>query len=126
MGNFDLSFTPEKEKSFDFFCSCVGVDTMLIASVTRFESDTPEMTFFIPAKNKKNASGKVICQKCKRTDNIYKIVYGDNPIYVRNISSSGDTTYSQLYKGTYQEDCSEGQQDITATEIKLNSNNKTR
>ena len=107
MGNFDLSFTPEKEESFDFFCSGVGVDTMLIASVTRFESDTPEMTFFIPAKNKKNASGKVICPKCKRADNVYKIVYGDNPIYVRNISSSGDTTYSPLYKGTYQEDCSE-------------------
>ena len=96
-----------KEKSFDFFCYGVGVDTMLIASVTTFESDTPEMTFFIPTIPKTNTLGKIFCPKCKRTDKVYKIRYGDNPTYVRHINASGNTTYSPLYKGTYQEDCTE-------------------
>ncbi|MGN6211000.1 MAG: hypothetical protein ACTHN6_00705 [Parafilimonas sp.] len=104
-GNFGLTFTPKKEKSFDFYCNGVGVDTMLIASVITFESDTPEMTFYIPAKQKTNAFGKVICPKCKRTDKVYKIEYGDSPVSVRHISKSGDTTYSPIYKGTYQESC---------------------
>lgn len=106
-GNFDLSFTPKKEKSFDFYCYGVGVDTMLIASVTSFESDTPEMTFYIPRKQKTNALGKVICPKCKKSDKVYKIRYGDNPTYIQHIDKFGDTTYSPLYKGTYQEDCTE-------------------
>lgn len=106
-GNFDLIFTPKKEKSFDFYCNGVGIDTMFIASVTTFESDTSEMTFYIPVKYKTTALGKIICPKCKRTDKVFKIRYGDNPTYVRNINASGDTTYSPLYKGTYQEDCTE-------------------
>lgn len=106
-GDFNLSFEPKKEKSFDFYCNGIAVDTMLIASVTTFESDTPEMTFYIPAKYKTSASGKVICPKCNRTDKICKIIYSDNPTYVRHTNISGDTTYSPLYNGTYQEDCSE-------------------
>jgi hypothetical protein len=104
-GNFELSFTPEKENSFDFFCNAVGIDTMLLASIKAFESDTAEMTFFIPREPKRNKLGRVVCPKCNRPDMVYKIVYGDNPIVVRHISNSGDTTYSPLYKGTYQESC---------------------
>ena len=48
-GDFELSFTPDKEKSFDFFVFGVAVDTMFIGSVKTFESDKPEMTFYIPA-----------------------------------------------------------------------------
>ena len=104
-GNFDLTFTPNNEKSFDFYCNGIGIDTMLIGSVTRFESDTPEMTFYIPAKHKTTALGKVICPKCQRTDKVYKIAYGDAPVATRHISKSGDTTYSPIYKGTYQAGC---------------------
>jgi len=104
-GNFRLSFTPMKEKSFDFFCTGIGIDTLLIESVTTFDSDEVEMTFYVPGKVKTNALGKVICPKCKRTDKVYEIQYGDNPISVRHISSSGDTTYSRIYKGKYYEDC---------------------
>ena len=31
-GNFSLTFTPNQEKSFDFFCKIIGEDTILIAS----------------------------------------------------------------------------------------------
>jgi hypothetical protein len=104
-GDFTITFTPKKEKSFDFYCTGLGIDTILISSVTRFESDTPEMTFYIPGQLKRNALGKVLCPICNRTDKVYKIQYGDAPVMTRHISKSGDTTYSPIYKGTYQESC---------------------
>jgi len=104
-GNFKMTFTPEKEKSFDFYCNSIGIDTLLLGSVTTFESDTPEMTFYIPGQPRRNSLGKVICLKCKRTDKVYKIEYSDAPVVTRHISKSGDTTYSPIYKGTYQESC---------------------
>jgi len=104
-GNFKIVFTPMKEKSFDFFCTGIGIDTLLIASITTFDSDEIEMTFDIPAKVNRNALGKVICPKCKRTDKVYEIEYGDAPVTTVHISKSGDTTYSAIYKGKYQESC---------------------
>jgi hypothetical protein len=76
-GNFELTFTPGKEKSFDFFCSGLTTDTLLIGSVQAFKSDTPDMVFYIPASRKKNASGHIICLKCCKADKVYKIAYGD-------------------------------------------------
>lgn len=104
-GDFEITFTPQKEKLFNFYCTGLGIDTLLIASVTTFESDTPEMTFYIPGQLKRNALGKVLCPICKRTDKVYKIQYGDAPVITRRISKTGDTTYSPIYKGTYQESC---------------------
>jgi hypothetical protein len=104
-GDFEITFTPKKEKSFDFYCTGLGIDTLLIASVTSFASDTPEMTFHIPGLLKRNVLGKALCPICKRTDKVYKIQYGDAPVMTRHISKTGDTTYSPIYKGTYQESC---------------------
>jgi len=104
-GNFTITFTPKDEKSFDFYCTGLAVDTLLLSSVTSFESDTPEMTFYIPGLHKKTSLGKIICPKCKRTDKVYKIQYSSMPVMTRLISKSGDTTYSPVYKDTYQESC---------------------
>lgn len=51
-GNFELSFTPTTEKKFKFYCSSPPIGTMLLETVAKFESDTPDMTFFIPRKAK--------------------------------------------------------------------------
>ena len=107
-GDFEITFVPQKEKSFDFYCTGLGLDTLLISSVTTFESDTPEMTFYIPGLIKRNSLGKALCPICKRADKVYKIQYGDAPVMTRRISKSGDTTYSPIYKGTYQESCIAG------------------
>ncbi len=107
-GNFELTFTPEKEKSFDFYCVQPGSDTMLIASVTTFESDTPEMTFFLPSQPKRNALGKPFCPKCKRTDKVYEIEYGDPIVTSLHINQSGDTTFSPIYNGKYRAGCLSG------------------
>ncbi|MBS1751870.1 MAG: hypothetical protein JST63_18365 [Bacteroidetes bacterium] len=104
-GNFEISFTPNKEKSFDFYCTGLGIDTLLIGSVRTFESDTPEMTFYIPGQLKRNAFGKVICPICKRADKVYKIRHSDAPVSTMVISKSGDTTYSPIYKGKFQAGC---------------------
>ena len=43
-GDFKLTFTPENQKSFNFYCTGVSLDTLLICSMTIFESDTAEHT----------------------------------------------------------------------------------
>ncbi len=104
-GDFEITFTPNKEKSFDFYCTGLGIDTLLIASVTTFESDTPEMTFYVPGQLNRNALGRVICPICKHTDKVYKISHSDAVVLTIRISKSGDTTYSPIYKGKYQAGC---------------------
>jgi len=100
-GNFELTFTPDKEKSFDFFCNGVGVDTLLVGSVRKFESDTPELTFYIPALRKKNTLGQVICPKCKKADTVYKIIYGDGiPDHFDDEQTSRDPN-SSIIDGQY-------------------------
>ena len=100
-GDFHITFTPTTEKSFDFFCTGVGIDTVLFASLKWFDSDVMEMTFYIPIKYKKNALGKVICPKCIHTDKVYEIEYGQ-PTYLLHVNKKGDTTFSNIYKGKYQ------------------------
>lgn len=104
-GDFQITFTPNAEKSFDFYCTGLGIDTLLIASVTTFESDILEMTFYIPGKLNRNVFGRVVCPICRRTNNVYKIRYGDAPVFIFKTSKSGDTTYSPIYKGKYQASC---------------------
>lgn len=100
-GDFEMTFTPGKEKSFDFFVAAVGIDTMLISSVKTFDSDTPEMNFYLPALKKKNFLGQTICLKCNKADKVYKIRYGDGLPLARRINKNGDTTYSPIVNGYY-------------------------
>lgn len=100
-GNFFLSFTPGTEPSFDFFCNGIGIDTLLLSSITTFESDTPDLTLYIPAEPLRNSSGKVICLKCNKADRVYPIEYGE-PIYVLDIGKAGKRTISPIYHGKYQ------------------------
>jgi hypothetical protein len=99
-GNFHITFTPTTEKSFDFFCTAIGIDTVLIASMKGFDSDVMEMTFYLPIKYKKNSLGKIICPKCNQTDKVYEVEYGE-PTFVSHINKKGDTTNSRIYNGKY-------------------------
>ncbi len=107
-GNFTLTFTPKKEKSFDFYYYNIGEDTLLIDSMTSFESDTPEITFYVPGKYQENTFGKVICKICRQSDKTYKIKYSEAPITSFYISETNDTVRNLIYKGKYQEDCISG------------------
>jgi hypothetical protein len=100
--NFQVIFTPYKEKSFDFFVFGVAADTMLISSVKTFDSDTPCMIFYIPPLRKQNILGQMLCSKCNKADKVYKIRYGDGlPVATRHISEGGDTTYLPIVNGHY-------------------------
>lgn len=106
-GDFKLTFTPENKKSFDFYCTGVGLDTLLISSVKTFESDTPEMTFYIPGLRKKNSLGKTICPKCNKADKVYKIVYSDgipdhfdDDTKVRKQNANPNIIDGEYYAGT--------------------------
>jgi hypothetical protein len=104
-GDFNLTFTPEKENFFDFYCSGIGIGTILLKSVNSFESDNIEMNFNFTAKYEKTVLGKVICLKCKKADKIYEIQYSYSPIVKRKINKNGDTIFSKIYKNKYREDC---------------------
>jgi len=107
-GNFEITFTSNKEKYFEFYCTGLGIDTLLLECVTSFESDSPEMIFYLPANYRKNVLGQVICIKCNKADKVYKIVYNNSPIVTRIVNSKGDTSYSPLNKGKYYAGCIAG------------------
>ncbi|PSL44760.1 hypothetical protein CLV51_105132 [Chitinophaga niastensis] len=100
-GDFNLTFVPRHEKSFDFFCAGIGIDTILLASVTSFESDTPDLTLLIPADIHEDSLQQVICLKCHKADKVYKIAYGNGLPLVRTISPSGKVTYSNIVGNQY-------------------------
>ncbi|MBP4143241.1 hypothetical protein J3S90_15680 [Flavobacterium sp. P4023] len=102
-GDFNLKFIAENQKSFDFFCSGIGIGTILLKSVNNFESDNLEMNLDFTSKYRKNIFGKVFCLKCNKTDKVYEIEYSDPPIVTRKINQSGDTIYSKIYKNKYRE-----------------------
>src|SRR3569623_982263 len=104
-GDFELVFTPTQNDTFDLYCYGFALDTVLLTSITSFDRDNPEMSFYIPAKPIKNFFGKVICPRCKKADKIYKIMHSITPVVTMKTNSNGDTTYSPLYKNTYQDNC---------------------
>ncbi|MBS1736401.1 MAG: hypothetical protein JST21_14540 [Bacteroidetes bacterium] len=92
-GDFELTFSTDKKKSFDFYCYGTSVDTFLMASVRTFDNDNPEMTFLIPNIYSTNKSGEIICPKCKKGDKTCKISYSEQICIV------GDTSYSTMING---------------------------
>ncbi|MGN6402276.1 MAG: hypothetical protein ACTHMD_17585 [Flavisolibacter sp.] len=49
-GNFNLFFLVNQEKAFLFYAVPVKGDTILLKTVTRFKSQTPAFTFYLPGK----------------------------------------------------------------------------
>ncbi|MRG48646.1 hypothetical protein GFS24_26260 [Chitinophaga sp. SYP-B3965] len=72
-GDFSLTFNSGSGKSSDFYYTGEGMDTLLLASIKQFENETPNITFSIPARRKKNAAGKVICPKCEKADHVKQL-----------------------------------------------------
>jgi hypothetical protein len=72
-GNFNMTFTPERQKRFNFYCTRPGCDTLLIGSFTAFDTDSEEMTFYVPLIEKKYTSGMVLCPDTKKADKVRKV-----------------------------------------------------
>ena len=101
-GNFTLTVHEMTGERVNLFCCGIGMDTLLLYSMTKFSESDKHCVFYLPAKIKKNIFGKVYCPICHRTDKVYKILYSDNPAYVIRTAKNGDTIYSPIYRGTYQ------------------------
>jgi len=95
-----MTFLPGDEKSFDFFCTGAGIDSIFLKSFVSFESDEPDITFYFPAKRSTNKLGQITCPKCVKADKVYRTVYGDG-IPFKRIITNGDTVYTPIYKGKY-------------------------
>eukprot|EP01035_Chromulina_nebulosa_P042908 gene42908-58096_t len=67
-GSFSATIDPATKDPIDFFCSGRETDTVLIASLQTFDSDTPDITFPFPAEPKKNALKQTLCPKCNKAD----------------------------------------------------------
>lgn len=98
-GNFFLMFTPEQEKVFNFYCTAPHADTVLMASYNSFDTDVMERTFPVPAKVKKDVSGRPLCPQCKKADRVYAIVY-TNPSGAAS-HNKGAHLYTHIYHGLY-------------------------
>jgi len=103
-GNFLLTFAESTSKAIDLFGVGIGMDTLLLFSGANGQVNVNNLRLYLPALVKKNVVGRAYCPKCRRTDKVYKIRHSLSPVYVRKISSKGDTTYLPIYKGYYQED----------------------
>jgi hypothetical protein len=98
-GDFDLSFVPGKEKSFDFYYANKNQDTLLLQSFTSFESDTPDIIFPVPGIPKTSRTGDISCPKCKKASRVFTIEYGDGlPIIFDNENDSSPSTGSRINK----------------------------
>lgn len=101
-GSFSATIAPATKDPIDFFCSGRETDTVLIASLQTFDSDTPDITFPFPAEPKKNALKQTLCPKCNTADKVYKIRYGDAlPTSTRKVAKNGSITYSPIVNGHY-------------------------
>ncbi|HLG38177.1 MAG TPA: hypothetical protein VI461_00865 [Chitinophagaceae bacterium] len=71
-GDFELSFTPAKEKYFDFFYvdSKLKADTIFLTSYTQFKSDVLQLTFFTSKKYHVDDDDNVVCPKCGQSGDI--------------------------------------------------------
>jgi hypothetical protein len=93
-GIFSLTVNSKVIKSFDIFCTGVGMDTLFLASCNTFKSDTLKLTLITPPEYKKNFFGKIICPKCKKADMTIPIIYGES-VVVEKIEKDGNETTNE-------------------------------
>lgn len=97
--NYSINFSPIGQRSFDFFITGIGVDTMLLRSYKNFQSDIIIWNIELPIKYKK-VFGKVVCPKCNRTELVYPIIY-TNPPLVKQLIKNKDTVSSHIVNSKY-------------------------
>ncbi len=101
-GEFSAIIPSDKQKGIDILYSGIGFGTIYLKHLKELSADTTNLEIDIINTYKKNIFGKAICPKCNKSNRVYKIRYGDAPIYTFKINSHGDTTYSRIRNGVYQ------------------------
>ena len=91
-----------KEKAIDILYSGIGFGTIYLRRINQLYSDTTDLQIDLNNNYKKNTFGKAICPRCNKTNQVYKIRYGDSPAYTMQVMENGDTTYSPIHNGIYE------------------------
>lgn len=101
-GEFSVIVPSDKQKKLDILYSGIGFGTIYLKHIKHLSADTTNLPINLANIYKKNIFGTAICPKCNRTNQVYKIRYGDAPVYTLQINDSGDTTYSPIHNGIYE------------------------
>jgi hypothetical protein len=101
-GEFSVTIPSNKQKKIDILYSGIGFGTVYLRHIKQLSADTTNLQIDLANNYKKNIFGTAICPKCNKTNQVYKIRYGDAPVYTLKINDNGDTTYSSIHNGVYQ------------------------
>jgi len=101
-GEFLAIIPSDKQKKIDILYSGIGFGTVYLKHIKQLSADTTNLQIDLANKFKKNIFGKAICPKCNKSNQVYKIRYGDAPVYTFRVSENGDTTYSPIHNGVYE------------------------
>lgn len=101
-GEFWLNLPADKQTNIDILYSGIGFGTVYLTHIMQLSADTTELNIDLANRYKKNVLGKAFCPRCNKTNQVYKIRYGDAPVYNLHVSAKGDTTYSPIHDGIYE------------------------
>jgi hypothetical protein len=101
-GEFSAVIPSDKQNSIDILYSGIGFGTVYLRFIKQLSQDTTNLQIDVINTYRKNTFGTAICPKCTKTNQVYKIRYGDAPVYTLLINDKGDTTYSPIHNGVYE------------------------
>ena len=101
-GEFSAFIPSDKQKKIDILYSGIGFGTVYLKHIKQLSVDTTNLEFDLANKYKKSVFGTAVCPKCNKTNQVYKIRYGDAPVYTFGVNDNGDTTYSPIHNGVYE------------------------
>jgi hypothetical protein len=100
-GEFSATIPKGKDANIDVLYSGIGFGTVYLQHIKQLIADTTTLQIDLAAKYKKNLFKTAVCPKCRKADRVYKIRYGDAPVYTVR-TNDGDTAYSPIHNGVYE------------------------
>ena len=101
-GDFSIIIPNDKQKNIDILYSGIGFGTVYLKRIEQLSADKTNLQIDLADNYKKNIFGKAICPKCNKTNQVFKIRYGDAPVYAFRVSKNGDPVFSPIHNGVYE------------------------
>ena len=101
-GEFSANIPSDKRNKIDILYSGIGFGTIYLRHIKQLSADTTNLQIDIANDYKRNIFGTAVCPKCNKTNQVYKIHYGDAPVYTFRVNDNGDTSYSPIHNGVYE------------------------
>jgi phage FluMu protein Com len=101
-GEFLATIPIDKQTKIDILYSGIGFGTIYLKYIKQLSLDTTHLQIDLSKNYKKNIFGTAVCPKCKQTNQVYKIRYGDAPVYTFRVNKNGDTLNSAIHNGVFE------------------------